>query len=295
MHPPCSVTWEIPDVLVVTKWQITDRICKTRSRSYWLFVVVVFLFCCNNCSLSYYRPACWSCTPPCPCPRARTGWCPLHTSCCAASLQVCKKSNKRLSPNNGDLNTRTDGVKLHLLSLPDVVNRDAVVVAAGYRALAVLAEVQTADWLRVGINSGDPETPQQPIGQFHGCTASKTSVAFRMYSSSTWSALERRTTNTTRHSHHSSVLTADEPNRDVFHPFSRPDSPVWWCSGVTCTPRVYARRDVLEWKTIAPFSFAQEMTTFQHRKYFFHLANKYASKLLNVKFILPRLNLYIFF
>lgn len=36
------------------------------------------------------------------------------------------------------------------------------------------------------------------------------------------------------------------------------------------------------------------MTTFQHRKYFFHLANKYASKLLNVKFILPRLNLYIF-
>lgn len=57
-----------------------------------------------------------------------------------------------------------------------------------------------------------------------------------------------------------------KPNPAVFHAFYRPNLPVWRCLGITFTFSVFAHRKVSGKETITPFSVAQEITTFQHRK-----------------------------
>lgn len=61
-------------------------------------------------------------------------------------------------------------INVYVLSFPNIIDDDAVVIAAWYRVLAVLAEVQTIDCVCVWISSGDPKTSQEAVGDSHCCT-----------------------------------------------------------------------------------------------------------------------------
>lgn len=93
-NPPCSVTWEIPDVLIVTEWQVSDGIYKTQETQAFRSSHVTCLGYIPASAdwLGCYHPVCWSCRSLSVCLHVCNEWGPLHTSCWTGSLEVWEKT-----------------------------------------------------------------------------------------------------------------------------------------------------------------------------------------------------------